>query len=311
MLLLYVFSLSLLLPATHTSAIHKKSLSSNHLTTNATFFLKNFVFLYSQNLPVLVLFDSSSEMFTTPLTIDQFVSENGHMLVGVHKDSLQMQLGDGENPSVETSIAEFSSQMQEIKSNGESAMVFDMHESARKFMQVHGKYMHKLASPTLLLPENSEIVLSMSHPNSGVLFHSHAEAYFYLGEGSKNWMFLPPSVKRVPGYPSNDFWILLNAEANRTIASIVNEYRYSNKSMKSDYPELVEIHQPSNSLLFVPKNWWHGTWSQEASIGLSVQPLEGWCYVHESEVECTNRILHRWKGDRYADLRTLTGKGDP
>ena len=66
----------------------------------------------------------------------------------VHKDSLQMQLGDGENPSVETSIAEFSSQMQEIKSNGESAMVFDMHESARKFMQVHGKYMHKLASPT-------------------------------------------------------------------------------------------------------------------------------------------------------------------
>lgn len=249
-------------------------------------FLANFSAYYKANLPALVQFGHWSEVFAEPWNLTSFAAMNGDLEVGVQQGSHGHVRRRGKALSYARLFSFVTERkFSEVRQNGESSFVFDYNRLRKSTLRNSLKYMEQLVPRLTSTASNSSLVLSIAHKRTGVMFHAHTEAYFFLGEGRKRWFLLPPHSARVPGIPN----LRRPEDVRMSIATFVAQYGAAPLAAVRDFPGLVDVEQAPNSMLFIPNGWYHATWTAVSSFGASVHPEEGFCYSFETAAQCHYR----------------------
>ena len=249
-------------------------------------FLANFSVYYKANRPALVQFEHWSEVFAEPWNLTAFAAMNKHLEVGVQQGSYEHVRRRGKALRFARLWSFVTDpKFSEVRRNGESSFIFDYNQLRKSTLRNSLKYMDKLVPSLTRTMSNSSLVLSIAHKSTGVMFHAHTEAYFFLGEGRKRWFLLPPHSSRVPGIPN----VRRPEDVRMSIAAFVAQYGSASGSAWRDFPELIDLEQAPNSMLFIPNGWYHATWTEVSSFGASVHPEEGFCYSFETAAQCHYR----------------------
>jgi hypothetical protein len=279
-------------------------------------FLRSFPDFYATNHPGVVQFNHWKDMVSEPWDLASFVAKNGDVAVRVSFDT--MGFTRRVEAKAHTTVAEFTHDpsYKVISPNGERSSVFDYDALQGTSLARSLTFMETLV-PGLLdgvlavkatsrdsLEKNpdqkpSELVLSIAHGRAGTMFHSHAEAFFFLGEGEKLWFLLPPAATRVPGIPALCAPETVTTSTAQFIAKYYGdsgvpegaEISGPTAAMAADFPGMVVVLQKASTMLLVPRGWFHATWTpgEGTSLGASVHPLEGFCYAWETRPQCDER----------------------
>ena len=268
----------------HLSEMHAARAELQHVSP-ATF-LANFSVYYKANLPVLVQFGHWSEVFAEPWNLTSFAAMNKDLGVGVNQGSLGHVRRRGKAVSYARLLSFVTDpKFSEVRQNGESSFAFDYNQLRKSTLRNSLKYMDQLVPNLTSTTSNSYLVLSIAHKSTGVMFHAHTEAYFFLGEGRKRWFLLPPRSSRLPGIPN----VRRPEDVRMSVATFIANYGAAPESAVRDFPGIIDMEQAPNSMLFIPNGWYHATWTAASSFGASVHLTEGYCHSFETAAQCHYR----------------------